>query len=238
MDCRHWLERVAEELAGQGLPARVRVRLMDELRDHVDDLTERGTDMATDTQIELWMGSPEELAAGAVADYRRTAWVRRHPFLVFGIAPIPLAFLGVVLYLLAFAAIGYAVEVATQSKGGLEALPRNIILPVATGFTYSIRFVPFLFLAIAFSMLAIRNRMSWWWLASSVLQVAILGGAATSQMHQSDVPGKSTLMVGIGVPFADWLQAIQVLVPLAIGGAFLLIASRGMRSVQRVEQPI
>lgn len=231
MNCRPWLERVAEELAGQGLPAGVRTRLLDELRDHLNDLMEGGTNVATDVEMESRMGSPEELAAGAAADYRRAAWVRRHPLLVFGVAPVPVVLLGMMVYLLSFAAIGYVVDAVTHDRGGLESIPRNIIVPVATGFTYSIRFVPFLALAVVFGYLATRYRVRGWWLFAAVVQVAILAGAATAQLDRSDLPGQSQLSVGLGTPLTGWLQAIQLLLPLAIGCLFLRAMVRRARAI-------
>ena len=236
MDCRQWLERLENGLAGQGLPARVNARLMDELRDHLDDLVRGGADMAIGT--ECLMGCPEELAVGAAEDYRRTSWVRRHRVLVFGLAPIPLVVLGLALYILAFTSVGYAVDALTQNKGGLRSIPRNILEPVGMGLTFSIRFVPFLILAAIYGWLGVRYRISGWWLAVAVVEVAALAGAATSQLIIGDLPGEGQLMVGLASPVAGWSQAIQLALPLAIGGVFLRVATSRAKSNSRTEQPV
>ena len=62
---RPWLERVADELARQRVPRRLRVRLLGELRDHIHDLTEEGSHMATETVLDERLGDPGDLAAGA-----------------------------------------------------------------------------------------------------------------------------------------------------------------------------
>jgi hypothetical protein len=226
MDCHPWLERVIDRLAGQGLPAVVRARLQDELRDHLDDLIAGGMTMATEIEIERQMGSPEELAAAAAAAYRDTAWVRRHSLLVFGLAPLPSALLGVVVYFLSAAAVGYAVAAIRYGGGGIAALPRHILIPVATGFTYSVRFLPFLTLAAAFGFLAIRYRVRGGWLAAAIVQVALLAGAITAHLYPSDLAGQSQLGVGLELPFAGWLQTAQLLVPLLVGILFLRSSSR------------
>ena len=128
MDRRHWLERVDDELAGAGLTAGVRGRLMEELRDHLEDLSEGRGDMATETEVVQWMGDPVELAAAVVAESRQVSWVRRHSLLVFGLAPVPTISMGVALYVSLLVALGYF---ATAIGYNEHSFPRA----VATAFT-------------------------------------------------------------------------------------------------------
>src|SRR5579884_1187941 len=99
MGSRRWLERVETELARRGVPAGRRSRLLAELRDHLEDLTEGGKPMS-ETALDDVLGRPEGLAEGAATEYRKESWVRRHPLWVFGLTPLPAALLGLVLYLL------------------------------------------------------------------------------------------------------------------------------------------
>jgi hypothetical protein len=226
MGHRSWLERVAGELAGQGLPAAVRARLLDELRDHLDDLTEGGTTVATEAQVMERMGEPGELAATAVAEYRRAGWVRRHPVLVFGFAPVPAALVAMVGYVLVAGGIGYVVTAAGYGDEGPNALSRDTLNRIASGFAVTLGFVPFLVAAVWFGWLAVRSRVSGWWLAAAIAQVAILGGAATTQLIPSDLAGQSQLVVGLGIPLSGWRQAAQLLIPVAIGWIALRAANR------------
>jgi len=225
MSLQQWLERVAKELAGRGLPAGVRARLMDELRDHWEDHTQGGTDVATEIAVERKMGYPEDVATLAIGEYRRAAWIRRHPLLAFGLAPIPITILGVVLYILLAGAVAYVVA-EIGFGGGFSSLPRDRLESAASAFIDTVGFVPFLGAVVVFGWVAIRNRLSAWWLAVAVAQVALLAGAATAQLKYSNLPGQSQLTLGVGFPWSDWQQVVQLLLPLAIGAVFLRMANR------------
>jgi uncharacterized membrane protein len=218
MDRRHWLERVDDELAGAGLTAGVRGRLMEELRDHLEDLSEGRGDMATETEVVQWMGDPVELAAAVVAESRQVSWVRRHSLLVFGLAPVPTISMGVALYVSLLVALGYF---ATAIGYNEHSFPRA----VATAFTYGVAFVPFLVVAIAFGFLGARAHARRWWLAAALTQVAVLGGLITVQLNWSDLQGQSQLIVGVGLPFSASRQIAQFLLPLVVGW-FVVRASR------------
>ncbi|QJW99896.1 HAAS signaling domain-containing protein [Frigoriglobus tundricola] len=224
MDRRQWLERVANELAGRGVPAGVRARLMEELRDHLDDLMEGGVNVATESDVSRLMGTPEGLADASVGVTRPATWVRRHPLVVFGLAPVPVAILGVAVYLLAAWAVGSAVAAGYDCE--ISEIPRGVLIPTATAFAYSIGFVPFLPLVAAFGWLGVRCRAGAWWLAAAVAQVALLAGAATTELHESDLPGASQLVVGLGLPLTGWRQVVQLLITVLIGGAYLRAISR------------
>lgn len=220
MDRRQWLERVERELAGRGLPADVRARLLGELRDHLDDLTEGGANVATD--VEQLMGAPAELAAVAGAEHRRGGWVRRHPVLVFGLAPVPVAAACAVLYGAALVAAGYAAGV-----GGLAT--DATVRTVATALVYGVAFVPFALAALVLARLWTGARIGRGWALAALAQVALVAGAATVQLTWSDLPGQSQLAVGVSVPFAAARQGAQLALPLLVGLAVVWAARREAR---------
>ncbi|MFO0803852.1 MAG: hypothetical protein U0791_12125 [Gemmataceae bacterium] len=222
MDRQPWLDRLNEELAGRGLPAGVRSRFLAELQDHLDDLTEGGKDMMTGNHLGLRMGKPEVLAEQAAADYHRTSWVRRHPRIVFLLAPVPAALMAVALYLLAASAVAYGASEAGFAEPGR----RGTLEGVVTGYVASIRFVPFMLAAAYFTRLALRAQSRLWCPIAAVTQIAILAGFATTNLTWSDVPGQSQFALGLTFPFSGWGQAIQLVVPLAAAGMMLGIASR------------
>lgn len=217
MDRRLWLERVERELAERGLPAGVRARLLDELRDHLDDLTEGGANVAT--EVEQLMGAPAELAAVAGAEHGRGGWVRRHPVLVFGLAPVPVAAACAVLYGAVLVAAGYAAGV-----GGLatDATARA----AATALVYGVAFVPFALAALVLARLWTGARIGRGWALAALAQVALVAGAATVQLTWSDLPGQSQLALGLSVPFAAARQGVQVALPLLVGLAVVWAARR------------
>lgn len=216
MDRRRWLERVEAELAGRGLPAGVRARLLEELRDHLDDLTEGG-DMATG--VERRMGIPADVAAAV--KYR--GWVRRHPLLVFGLAPVPAVIVAVACYVLVLAGLGYIfAEAAAVPPVGLARTAAEALL-------YGIAVVPFLVVAVAIGQLTVRSGTTARWATLALAQVVILAGVVTVRSTWGDLPGQSQLMLGLAFPVAGWRQAAQMLLPLALG--WYVLRSRGPRPV-------
>jgi hypothetical protein len=180
--------------------------------------------MDLEQEAENRMGSPVELATSVAAEYRGSSWVRRHPALVFAVAPLPLVILAVATYLLSAAAAAYALEKVAYGGSDLHALPRSIVVPVASAFTFSIRFVPFLVLAAGFGWLALRCGVGKWWLAAAVLQIALLDGIVTANLSVSDLPGDSKLMIGLD-SVVGWLQAVQLVLPLVVGWIFLRVGA-------------
>src|SRR5262245_51280339 len=100
MERRPWLERVANELDRRGVPARHRSRFLAELRDHLDDLTEEGFDMANEANADARLGTPADVAAVAATEYARCGWFRRHPVVAFGLLPVPVTMMCLVGYIL------------------------------------------------------------------------------------------------------------------------------------------
>ena len=77
MPHRRWAERVEDELARRGVPARSRRRLLAELQDHGDDLADLEGVTMTDDVLTSRLGEPTVLAAGAAEEYRRARWTSR-----------------------------------------------------------------------------------------------------------------------------------------------------------------
>ena len=213
MDRRRWLERVEAELAGRGLPAGARARLLAELRDHLEDLTE-GADM----EVERRMGDPAAVAAAV----EHRGWVRRHPVLVFGLAPVPAVLLAAACYILALGGLGYAVDLALGGLGyalgeASSTLPEGVARSAADALFYGVAFVPFLGVALTIGWLAVRSGAGGWWVVAALAQVVLLAGLVRVQSTWSDLPGQSTVMLGVGFPLTGWRQAAQMLLPLALG---------------------
>jgi hypothetical protein len=228
---------VEDELARRGVPARSRARLLAELRDHLDDLTEGGSQMITE-EIESRIGPPDELAAVATEEYRKASWVHRHPFVVFGLAPVPVTFACLLTFLVAVALVGTLIFWAA---GWLDDPPRPVAVVGAMTLHYGVRFVPFLLAVALMGWLAVKYRVGWKWLAGAAAQVALVGGLFASNLSLSEVPGQSTWSLGLTLPGWDlagsspwspfflqpeWGQLVQVAVPLVVGLLFILVLRR------------
>jgi len=87
MDNQPWLDSVREQLARHRLPPSYVQRFTEELSDHLEDLNENGLEADASSRL----GEPKQVAAAAVAAYRRRSFLGRHPvaaFLVFAISPV------------------------------------------------------------------------------------------------------------------------------------------------------
>jgi hypothetical protein len=230
MPHRRWPDRLDDELARRGVPARFRRRLLAELRDHADDLTDGEGKPMTDDQIEARLGRPAELAAQAAEEYRRARFASRHPLIVFGLLPLPAT---VLTFLATALVLGLAAEALGLALGGgdVDRLPRPVVVALVYGVSWGLQFVPFALAAVLFTRTYLRARVSRRWFVAAAAQVLLVAGLFVSSLHYSDVPGESTWMIGLAwapVPTGDgwgltfhnavgWMQVAQVLVPLAVG---------------------
>lgn len=238
MPHRRWLERVGDELARRGVPARFRGRLVAELRDHADDLTDGGGEAMTDEQMEARLGRPAALAAHADGEYRRARFASRHPLVVFGLLPLPAT---VLVFVATVLIIGLAVNaVAWLTVGGEDNVPRPVVAAVVSATAWAVRFVPFAVVAALFTRAYVRGRVSGWWFAAAAAQVLAVAGTMVSLIRYDDDPGQSQWLIGLAwapVPTADgwallshhaagWMQAAQVAVPVAVGALVFRAAHR------------
>lgn len=210
MGHRNWLERVANELAGQGLPAGARARLVAELRDHLEDLTDGGAEMASELEVEARMGAPAEVAAAA--GRARAGWVRRHPLVVFGLGPVPAAVACVALYAAGLVALGVAARAAGLAADSTARAAAGVLVAGAA-------FVPFALAALAFARLGVRAGVGRGWALAALAQIALVAGFATVSLTWSDLPGRSQLAVGLRAPAVEGRQWAQLAVPLVLGCA-------------------
>lgn len=223
-----WLERVEGEMARRGVPAGRRSRLLAELCDHLEDLTEGGKRMS---EIELndVLGRPEALAERALTEYRKESWIRRHPLWVFGFTPLPAALLALTLYLLLAFGAAWLLEYAFGElpvAGDQGLLARRII----TAYGFTVGLVPFVACAVLFGRLAVRSKVSKWWLMISVAQVGIIAWMVVVSWTFSDVPGQSQLLIGLRLPpwgnLHSWASLrspglLQLALPFAVGIIYL-----------------
>jgi|SRR5579884_1265821 len=241
MGSRSWLERVGRELARRGVPAGRRSRLLAELRDHLQDLTEGGERMSKIALDEV-LGQPEAVAEQAATAYRKENWIRRHPLWVFGITPLPAALLGLTLYLLLAFGAAWLLERCFGElpvSGDHERLGRILL----TAYAYTIGLVPFVACAVFFGWLAVRSKVSRWWLVVAVAQVGIVAWMVVTSVKFSDVPGQSQLLIGLRLPpwnnLNSWASLLspgllQLALPLAVGMIYLCVGSRRLGVLSRV----
>jgi hypothetical protein len=246
MPHRRWDERLDDELARRGVPARFRHRLLAELRDHAEDLKEEEGLTMTDDLLDQRLGRPAELAARAADDYRRSTWVARHPFWVFALLPLPMAIAAsVACLLLAFSGlggIGWLFDISS------DEMPRWAVVATAYGLAWFIGLVPPVLLAAFFSRLYLRHGIGRRWFVGAAAQVLLFAASLLSMLRYSDEPRKSSYMLefawlpcrtsdGWGLPFlheVGWMQLIQVLAAVAVGGLILRAGRRGRTLVDAV----
>lgn len=212
MECRAWLERVAEELARRRVPLAARERLMAELRDHAEDLaeagffstrTKEGSTMTTDDRIEAKLGSPDELAALAESESRRGGWVRRHPLLVFGLAPLPMAALALIL----------ADVPALLTVWALGGLPHWVTVWAMVAVAEVVTpFAPFVLAGAWLGRLS-RRGVSRAWLVVGVGQLALVAGTLVSAVRVGGAPGESAWSLALAWPPGELLAESAPVTP-------------------------
>jgi hypothetical protein len=232
MVSRRWLERVETELARRGVPAGRRSRLLAELRDHLEDLTEGGKPMP-ETALDDVLGRPEGLAEGAATEYRKESWIRRHPVWVFGLTPLPAALLGLVLYVLLAVGTAWLWE---RAFGELPRVADHALLGrIITAYAYTVGLVPFGACAALFGRLAVRSGVSRWWLLVAVAQVGVIAWMIVAFVTISDLPGQSRFWIGLRLPpwggLNSWASLLspgllQLALPLAVGMIYLRAGAR------------
>lgn len=239
MPHRRWDERLEDELARRGVPVRFRRRLLAELRDHADDIEDEEGLKMTDDLLDERLGHPTELAARAADDYRRATWVARHPFWVFALLPLPMALgasvAGLLAWVLGFEAVGW---LFADPSG---EVPRRAVVGTAYGMAWFVGIVPPVLLAAFFSRLYVRHSVRLRWFVVAAAQVLLFAGSLLSILDYSDVPGQSGYMLefawmplptsdGWVLPFlheVGWMQLIQVLATVAVGGLILRAGRSG-----------
>src|SRR5262245_60525714 len=238
MSNHRMLEAVAGELRRQGLPSADIGRLFQELEDHVSDvLAEQGGSMdgqtLADEQIESRLGRPEVLVAAALANRRQASVFGRHPIVSFVVAPIPLAILSWVAFLLL---CWPAIELVSWMRGQGDVLalrdwPMWLVYAMKA-MEIGLRFVPPACAAGLLCWCAKRAAVSWKWTAAGCSLVALAAYALVVQvtLGRPEEPGSGSLQLGLGFPVHQWINLIQLLVPLATCATFLWRA-RGRATV-------
>lgn len=223
------LETLRARLLGRGLPSHYVARLVDELADHVCDLTEEramSTEDAVLCTLEERLGTPEQLVESAAKNYRGRTLPGRHPVIAFLIAPIPATLLGFA----AFVFLGFGLlELSPLVLGEafrLEGKTGDQWPAAAVGAAWSLHYaakiVPPALVAALFCVLAYRARLQPRWALGACALVALVAAMYTSSMVLPVDPGKGQYSIGLGLGTCMLrpMQLAQLATPLAVGLAF------------------
>lgn len=257
MSSRLWLESVQSELTRRRLPRQEVARLIAELSDHLADMMEPYSapglspgggaarsvsfphlteeHMSMDATVADCLGSPADIADVAEREFRRRRpLLSRSPlaaFCTFILLPLPALCLGWVLAFLALMAVGELLDwcgIADRMQGHL-ATPMEQFLAHAS--ILCVVMIPAAAVAILFGRLAGRTGHLWRWGLAACLLLAAGTALVNVQLTFSELPGKSTLMFGLG--FGWSLLRLhhlgQFLIPLTVG---LLVLRRSARRQQ------
>lgn len=219
------LEAMKRSLIRRGLPPGYVCRLMGELADHLEDLSNE-TD-ASNQRI----GDLERLESGAVEAFRSRSVLGRRPVFGFLLAPIPLAIAVWVGFYAVALLVGYAIF------GPLEETPREEIAASGLILTvyYAGKIVPPAITAAILSWLAMRSGRPTRWLLSSIVLLSCFCFFGLSSQIQLPSPGSPKGTFSLGIP--SWPastqllgQLIQALVPLLVGSIFMVSLRKAIRS--------
>jgi len=161
------------------------------------------------------LGEPQQVADTAAGEYRRRSLIGRQPavaFLVFAVSPLlTLAAGGVAgLFLLVTAARGLGlIDDHGHHFGACAAASLPYLLSAAT------IVLPAVVLTAVYFRLARETGIARGWILVAWLTLSVMTGLAICQVSLSDIPGHSSLTVGLGLP--PDLHILQALAPLALG---------------------
>ncbi len=204
-----------ERLLHAGIaPKHVR-RYVAELEDHFDDLvheeTTRGLDKSTAENAALnRLGDDETLAQTMLDRPELKSLTARYPWAVFGIAPPVLLAVAVYLGILANAGL-FSVVGAAPAVGA--DMPDWIKAAVAAWHGLLMYAAP-LAVAVAVGIIGLRQRTEIAWLILGASIVVMLGSFLEIGMVWSELPGQSSLSVGLHVSGKNALIGGLVRLPI------------------------
>jgi hypothetical protein len=214
---RPWLDEVQRRLVEGDLPAAYIRRFMDELADHIEDITE--DTMSTEMSALSRMGEPDHVAGAAVVAYSQRTFFGRHPlakFLVFGFSPVVAMLLAFVAACLGMAAVGAICDqcgIRLADKSHLGSVDPTIL---SWGFALITTMLPAALLTFLYCRFARRFEIGKRWILASCCVLAFVAMLPFQSFVLSEVPGKNLWTIGLGFP-PGLLQCVQLLVPLVAG---------------------
>jgi len=230
MSNRRLPETVAAELRRHGVSAGEAARLLEELEDHVADLiAEQGGSMSESVEIDdrvaSRLGRPDVLVAAALANRRPASVFGRHPIWSFVVAPIPLAILGWIAF--AVAAFG-ALDLVGWLFGERYAIEGRAVADWPAGLVFAVqsvtvgfRFVPPAATVALLCWCGHRAGVSGRWTLTACVLVSLVAALVVAKVQLPREPGQGAFLLGLGFPANQWINLVQLLVPLAVGAAFL-----------------
>ena len=223
----HRHSRWSEALRRHGLPASYVNRVVGEWADHEAELREENPSMDAE-RLETRMGTAEQLATFAAAEFRRRTFAGRHPVLTFVAGPVVVS---VVMFAATLAAIacGYrltdwATDWATDGKltadDAVDLPPSKTEFEIVEACNVLVRFLPFGLSAGILAFAARRSgRRRWGYVACGI--VAALAAVFVSRVTIATAVRPATWTMGFDLP-VSLEQLIQALVPAAWAGRLLL----------------
>ncbi len=218
-------KELKEQLLRGGIAPKHASRYVRELEDHLGDLVreeiQNGMDIPTaERSAHKRLGDNAALSRAILSQSELKSIAARYPWLIFGIVP-PLALIAIVASSLAIEA-GVIALAGSSSTGG-SAMPSWGRLGISIWHGLLMYVVPFIIAAVI-GILGIRQRMPFAWLLLGTCIVLVLGSFLTINVVWSDLPGQSSLSVGLGLSAGEitTMQGISRLTAnaLAIGVLF------------------
>lgn len=254
MSSRLWLENVQRELVRRRLPRQEVARLVAELSDHLADVMESQSasgvvlthdkarsftfsnlteeHMSMDATVAGNLGSPTEIADVAEREFRRRKPLlsrsRLAAFCTFVLLPLPVLCLswGAAFLLLCLLGEGLAELGIHDRFAGHLATPTEQL--VARLIMVGIVMIPAAAVTWLFGRLARKTGHLWGWGLAACLLLALGTAALDVKLTFSPLPGKSTLMFGLGIGWSllRLHQLGQLLIPLTVGIVVLRRSAR------------
>lgn len=229
-----WLDHYHRELERRGVPRSFRKRFLEELQDHLIDLTEEITMAENMPHDQLSravagrLGAPEHVAEATAAEYSRSRFAARHPFLVFGLMPLPAILCMLIMLVFGCGLLSDRLYIMS------EAVSLPYLNSLASLYALLCRLLPFAIAAVIFTRTYVRSRVSKRWYVTAAAQVLVFAALFHCRIIIGDAPGQLEMLamkmkIGVGLPLSLkvlLIAVLQVAVPLAIGTMMISVARR------------
>lgn len=229
MASQQWRKRLIEALHRQGLPRAYMDRLVEELSDHSIDLFKENLGMDAEQTVDARLGTPEQLAVVAKAEFRRRTFAGRHPALTFLAGPLVAVIGTMTAGVLLLIASLLLVEALGGSLNERNTPAFAFELGVVQVLNCVIRFVPFALSAWFFVRLGRRSGVRAWTMVACGI-VAVAAVCFSAVVNPGTAKGEGSWMIGVGWKMGlD--QILQAAVPLGLGVWLFWQSPRGDRKI-------
>lgn len=210
-----WFDIVDRRLRAQWLPLAYRRRVVQELKDHAEEILERCSESVRSTSepesfLAQRLGDAEHVAARIEQSFRQRCFAGRHPVFTFLLCPIPLSLL---IWLTVL--VGALLPVIVLEIRGVDLCSPLLMTYVNLIFWLTLNVVPVI-IVVFNTWLVLRSVGRWYALLSNGLLILFLGSLYITIRFPIQGPGSGLIAPGM----SSHLDMIRMISMVLAAGVF------------------